>query len=128
MKPLTHEWADKAEGDWHDALRAYRARIYPNYDSTCFHAQQCVEKYLKAQLDEVGIAFSKTHNLQILLTLLVALEPTWDALLPQAIALNSYAIDFRYPGKSATRVEAKLAIENCRQARLVIRTALGLPV
>ena len=70
MNPLTVEWIDKAEGDFTTALRELRARKSPNYDGACFHAQQCVEKYLKARLQESGIAFSKTHNLTVLLDLL----------------------------------------------------------
>jgi HEPN domain-containing protein len=50
MNPLTVEWVDKAEGDMATAKRELRARKQPNYDATCFHAQQCVEKYLKALL------------------------------------------------------------------------------
>jgi HEPN domain-containing protein len=128
MKQLTQEWIDKAEGDWHDAQRAYRARKHPNYDSACFHAQQCVEKYLKARLEEAGIAFTKTHDLPLLLTLTGRVEPQWAALQPQANALNSYAVDFRYPGKSATKANAKQAIADCREIRRAVRTAFGLPV
>jgi HEPN domain-containing protein len=50
--PLTPEWIEKAEGDFHSALRELRARKNPNYSSACFHAQQCVEKYLKGRLQE----------------------------------------------------------------------------
>lgn len=35
MKPLTREWVDKAEGDFHSCERETRARRYPNYDSAC---------------------------------------------------------------------------------------------
>jgi hypothetical protein len=59
MKRITREWIDKAEGDWSSAQREARARKNPNYDSACFHAQQCVEKYLKARLQEANIPFSK---------------------------------------------------------------------
>ena len=48
MKPITKEWVDKAEEDWSTALREVRVRKNPSYDSVCFHAQQCAEKYLKA--------------------------------------------------------------------------------
>jgi HEPN domain-containing protein len=67
MKPITLEWINKAEGDWTSAQREYRARQRPNYDASCFHAQQCAEKYLKARLEEAGIAFGRTHNLTSLL-------------------------------------------------------------
>lgn len=59
MKPLTHEWVMKAEGDFAMVEREARARKSPNYDGLCFHAQQCVEKYLKARLCEAGIEFPK---------------------------------------------------------------------
>lgn len=128
MKQITREWVDKAEGDWHDALRAYRARKHPNYDSACFHSQQCVEKYIKARLDEGGIAFSKTHDLPLLLRLALQAEPQWAVLQQQANSLNSYSVDFRYPGMSATKARAKQAVADCREVRRVIRTAFGLPV
>lgn len=63
MQPLTIEWITKAEGDLATAWRELRARKSPNYDSACFHAQQCAEKYLKASLQEAGSPFGKTHNL-----------------------------------------------------------------
>jgi HEPN domain-containing protein len=128
MKKITQEWIKKAEGDWEDALSRYRARKNPNYDSTCFHSQQCAEKYLKGMLEEAGIAFPKTHNLIFLLTLLSAHDPTWNAWLPQATALNGYAVDFRYPGMSATKAEAKQAIKDCREIRLAARATFGLPI
>ena len=59
MLPLTSEWIMKAEGDYTTMLRVLRARNSPNYDAACFHAQQCAEKYLKARLQEEGLAFPK---------------------------------------------------------------------
>ena len=40
MQPLTTEWVQKAEGDLTTAQRELRARLNPNYDAACFHAQQ----------------------------------------------------------------------------------------
>lgn len=48
MNSLTAEWIEKAEADFHSAQREYRARKHPNYDAACFHAQQSIEKYMKA--------------------------------------------------------------------------------
>ena len=70
MQPLTTEWINKAEGDLVTARRELRARTAPNYDTACFHAQQCAEKYLKALLQEAETPFGKTHNLSLLLDLL----------------------------------------------------------
>ena len=61
--PVVDEWISKAEGDYFSALREHRARKHVNRDSACFHAQQSVEKYLKAVLVDLGIAFAKTHDL-----------------------------------------------------------------
>jgi HEPN domain-containing protein len=69
MKPLTQEWVEKAEGDFATAERELKVRKNPNYDAVCFHAQQCVEKYLKARLQEEGIIFRKTHDLGALIRL-----------------------------------------------------------
>jgi HEPN domain-containing protein len=51
MNPLTAEWIAKASADLATAGREMRARKDTNYDAVCFHAQQCVEKLLKAALD-----------------------------------------------------------------------------
>lgn len=40
MKPLTAEWAAKAEGDFATAQREASAQSAPNYDAACFHALQ----------------------------------------------------------------------------------------
>ena len=128
MKPITLEWIDKAEGDYIAAQREARARKQPVFDAACFHAQQCGEKYLKAKLVEAGLAFGKTHNLIALLSLILPIEPTWRSLQPALNALNVYAVDYRYPGYSATKAEAQSALKNCRDVRRVIRQAFGLPV
>jgi HEPN domain-containing protein len=82
MNDLTREWLAKAEGDFHSAQREARARKHANYDSACFHAQQCAEKYLKAALQEEGIPFGKTHDLVGLLGLSLPAHPGWALLQP----------------------------------------------
>ncbi len=67
MNPIAFEYVEKAEGDFATAERELGVTVNPNYDAVCFHAQQCAEKYLKAQLQESGIRFGKTHDLTLLL-------------------------------------------------------------
>jgi len=62
MKLLTREWVEKAEEGYRVARRERQAKP-PAYSAVCFHAQQCVEKYLKALLQEHESAFSRTHDL-----------------------------------------------------------------
>lgn len=126
MNPLTVEWVDKAEGDFTTALRELRARKSPNYDAACFHAQQCVEKYLKARLQEAGIAFSKTHNLTFLLDLLLPVEPGWDIFRQKLLALTAFAVAYRYPGASADKDTARQALNFCKEIRQEVRLSFGL--
>jgi len=128
MKPQTAEWVEKAEGDWNAAQQLNRVRKDPNYDGVCFHCQQCVEKYLKARLEEAGVNFPKTHDLIKLLGLVITVEPQWVALHPLIATLNPYAVGYRYPGLTATKADAMAAIKDCKEVRRVIRAAFGLPV
>ncbi|HVS20565.1 MAG TPA: HEPN domain-containing protein [Pyrinomonadaceae bacterium] len=111
MKPITSEWVDKAEGDFATAQRELNAKDHPNYDAVCFHSQQCAEKYLKAYLQEADIPFRKTHDLAELLDSALAIEPAWEPLRPDLHALSSFAVEYRYPGKTAEADEASEAFE-----------------
>ncbi|MBI2433302.1 MAG: HEPN domain-containing protein [Candidatus Hydrogenedentes bacterium] len=53
-----------------------QAPLPVNYDSVCFHAQQCGEKYAKALLQEAGVAFRKTHDLGELVDLASSVNST----------------------------------------------------
>lgn len=127
MNPLTHEWVEKAEGDWATANRELRARKMPNYDAVCFHAQQCAEKYLKARLQEANTSFPPTHDLIALLKLLAPIEPAWTSLLPFLRALTQLAVSVRYPGLSSNKAMARQAVVMCRDVRQTVRRSLNLP-
>ncbi|MCH7872111.1 MAG: HEPN domain-containing protein [Planctomycetes bacterium] len=126
MKPLTREWIEKAEGDYEAAGLLLRARKHPNYDASCFHAQQCVEKWMKAMLIEAGIQFERTHDLPALLDLLRAVNRSWELLRPAATTLSDYAVRFRYPGSSADKPMAKIAFQACKLVRETLREHLGM--
>jgi HEPN domain-containing protein len=126
MKPLTQEWIDKAEGDWSTLMREFRARKNPNYDAVCFHAQQCAEKYLKARLQEASIPFKKIHDLKILLNDILPIEQTWISLRNNADSLTIYAVKFRCPGNSSSKLEAKESVKHCRLIRKTVRQSFGL--
>jgi HEPN domain-containing protein len=128
MKPETLEWIEKAEEDWLMAQRGYRARKQPSYNAACFHAQQCAEKYLKARLFEAGVGFAKTHNLIALLQLVLPLEPGWASWQAPARTLGVYAVDYRYPGNTATKANARDAMRQCRALRRLARLSFGLPM
>ena len=125
MNPLTLEWARKADGDA-TAARILTQSAAPVHDAICFHAQQCIEKYLKAWLQEANIAFRRTHDLEELLDLIVPTVPTWGKWQPDFLILTSHAVDFRYPGKSSSAADAEHALKVCEEVRNAIRAELKL--
>jgi HEPN domain-containing protein len=121
MRQITQEWVDKAEGDFATAHRELQVQQMANYDAVCFHSQQCVEKYLKACLQEENIAFNRIHDLGRLLDLLLPVEPTWETLRPMLEVLTAYAVEFRYPGISANQALATQSFKDCETVRQIIR-------
>jgi HEPN domain-containing protein len=111
MNPLTAEWIEKASADLATAGREMRARKDPNYDAVCFHAQQCVEKLLKAALTETGRDFSRTHDLNHLLDIILPVQPLWEAFRSSFQELVAYAVEYRYPGESASKEMAQTALK-----------------
>jgi len=124
MKPLTLEWIDKAERDYETMERESRVRKNPNPDAVCFHAQQCVEKYLKARLCEAGERVPKIHDLNALLDRVLPLEALWSAYRKSFLYLSEYAVNIRYPGDFVEKDDALAARGYCRAFREVARMAM----
>lgn len=61
-----------------------------------FHAQQTVEKLLKAWLSEIGVRYQKIHDLQILFALLKDNNQNIPLDLEELEELIDFAITFRY--------------------------------
>mgnify|MGYP000228345391 CR=1 FL=1 len=96
MKAVTADWLRSAQTD----IETIEA-ILGNPSLTAvvaFHAQQCVEKCLKALLEEYDIDMGKTHNL---LSLKTAVERKHFVDLDEDTLslLNSLYISSRYPGE-----------------------------
>ena len=106
MKPLTHEWSQKAEGDY-TAAETLRQAENPVYDAICFHTQQCVEKYLNAWLVQHEIDFPRTHDLEALAKQCLPSLPDLSALMDGLRFLTSFAVEIRYPGTFAEPQDAE---------------------
>ena len=63
---IARQWVEKAEHDLLNIENNLAANDIP-WDTVCFHAQQCTEKYLKAVLAWKRVEFPKTHDLRVLL-------------------------------------------------------------
>jgi len=98
MKASTREWVAKAEEDFTVTRLLARPRKKPLWSPVCFHAQQCVEKYLKARLNEASLPLPRTHDLEQLLNQVLAVESLWAAFRPVLKRLSDAAVVPRYPG------------------------------
>jgi HEPN domain-containing protein len=54
---LVKMWIRKAESDLKTSIHSLKIKPDPPFDTICFHAQQCAEKYLKAYLTYHEIEF-----------------------------------------------------------------------
>jgi HEPN domain-containing protein len=126
MNNLVNEWVEKAEEDFRAALTLHRSRRYPTHNAVCFHAQQCIEKYLKAILEKHGIIIRKIHALAILLDQCAAIHPLLSGMRSDMVRLSEYAVEFRYPGESATVNDGAEAMSIMLKSRVELRMALGL--
>lgn len=125
MKKTTREWIRKAENDSRLAAKLARGKE-AFHDELCFHCQQSAEKYLKALLNEAGIAIPRTHHLDDLLNLLVPNHPPLRRFRRGLIFLSDFAVVYRYPGENATKRQALAAHRWCRHIRLACRGLLGI--
>jgi HEPN domain-containing protein len=125
LSAVAGEWVAKAEGDLKAAVYMLEMDDECPADSVGFHAQQCVEKYLKAFLVLKEIDFPKTHDIEKILALLPG-----DVRLPVSVeeqrTLTSYATLTRYPGdyEPVTLSEAKRAVRIARRMRRNLRKLL----
>lgn len=120
MKEVTREWIVKAEEDFLVAEREIEEKP-PVYNAVCFHCQQCIEKYLKAILQENDVLIDKTHDLDVLLEKSKKFVADINSYKMEIIVLSAYATEFRYPGIMASEEDAKEAISTTEKAREIIR-------
>ena len=126
MNPITLEWIQKAEGDYTTINLLVQSPI-SSKDVICFHAQQCIEKYLKAWLQENNVPTPKTHDLEELLNLIISFIPSWTSWFSDFSTLTEHAVDFRYPGRFASEEDVEHATRICNLVRDAVRDTLKIP-
>jgi HEPN domain-containing protein len=124
MNDLVEEWLNKAEGDRLTAKREVKVTDSPNWDAVSFHAQQAVEKYLKAILQQQGIPFTRTHDLTQLLKALLPKYPDLASQSDNLEWLTAFAVEIRYPGESAIEEDAKQAVAIMEDVIVLISSKL----
>ncbi len=87
--------ARKAEGDA-KAMRLLAPNPEISDEIVGFHAQQAVEKWLKAVLGSRGIDFEYTHDLHRLIAEVTAAVGEFPFDIPEVVALTEHAVPLRY--------------------------------
>ena len=105
-------WVEKAGRD----LRLAELAAGEGFgEEAAFHAQQAVEKALKALITARGERPPKTHDIDVLLARLerlgVEVGEEWRE---EASALTAYGVEARYPGPPIAMEEAERAIDTAR--------------
>lgn len=95
-KTAIERWLIKAANDLRTA-QTMLAVDPPVTDVVCFHAQQCVEKCLKAFLTAAHRHVEKTHNLPRLVELCREENSAIGQLASVGVELTDYAVVGRYP-------------------------------
>jgi HEPN domain-containing protein len=95
MKPTTHEWLTRAAEDLAAAQVLLSRPDLTN--AVAFHAQQAVEKALKAVIEEMDLGFVRTHSLTRLYELV---RPHYPIIgdMDMLDRLDAVYIEARYPG------------------------------
>jgi len=122
---VIRQWTAKADNDLINAEHTLTLKNNCPFDTVCFHAQQCVEKYIKALLSFKAIDFPKTHDISELIALLPkGIRP--DLTAEEQERLTDYATSMRYPGdwEPITRAEAENAVAAAKMVREAVRALL----
>jgi HEPN domain-containing protein len=119
---LVREWIVKADHDLTVAIHILKLGKDAPPETLGFHAQQCVEKYLKAILVYRCIPFTKTHVIRDLMALVPRRYlPALDK--GMQVDLTRYASVTRYPvpGPDISLTAARKAVTAARRVRRQVR-------
>jgi len=112
MKKITSEWLKSASDDLL-LIEEIMSKSSLTHIAA-FHAQQTIEKSLKAVLEEKGIEIPKIHKLKTLFSITkVALEESDDSLIVSL--LDSLYIEARYPGEMGLMPDGKPSLDDSRR-------------
>ncbi len=107
MKDITNEWLKAAKDDLDTVEELITEEHLTNI--VAFHAQQCVEKSIKAMMEEFEIPFSKIHSLETLIEKLVD-KIDFDIENEIVLKLDKLYLDARYPGDTGLLPDGKPSI------------------
>lgn len=119
-------WIRRAEDDL-EAGKILMRSNHPIYWVTCFHMQQCVEKYLKAFLIFHGREHPRTHNILSIVNLCAQIFPSFYELKEWGVReLTRSATALRYGEEpyAPNQEETQGAVELAERVRAFVREKL----
>jgi len=96
LQDYVEQWLFRAHEDIAVIDRLISADPQAYASSICFHAQQAVEKYLKALLAWQGVDFPRTHDVDFLLAECGKVTPGQFAAIDLK-SLTDFGVSVRYP-------------------------------
>jgi HEPN domain-containing protein len=125
MKEATRVWIAKANKDLGTAGFALQSVDGPLPVTTAFHCQSAAEKYLKAFLQEHGVAYSSQHNLTPLLESCISIDRSFEGLRPDIHRLEGYSIASRYPKASNSAEFRTEAMDTAKRVKEFVLNKLA---
>lgn len=124
-RDFVRQWLRKAVGD----LSAARHLLVGEPElarGAAFHAQQAVEKLLKAALVWHQVEFPKTHDIGRLVDLVATADADLAAATREAAEVTPFGVETRYPGDESepTQAEAEMAVGLAERVRDAVRERL----
>lgn len=125
QRDLVGQWIMKGDQDLAAAEIVLQSGVRLQF-VIAFHAQQAVEKYLKALLVRHQVYFPKTHDIGKVLDLVAACEPAIAEDLHEATLLTPFGVEIRYPGDTPELMpgEETRAVEIARRVRDAVKALL----
>jgi HEPN domain-containing protein len=115
-KILVDEWLEIANDDLEAAQYLFGKPHRKQLEIICYHCQQCAEKSLKAFLCANGVAFTKTHEVELLCGQCSEIEPAFSKFYDACETLEIYATKTRYPNRvDINEHDAKKAIQEAAE-------------
>lgn len=113
MKYITGEWLKAASYDILTIKKILNEEDLTHIAS--FHAEQAVEKVLKALIEEQNINVPKIHDIRRLHKMVEALIPLDEEHLEILLTINELYTDSRYPGDFGLLPDGKPGIDDARK-------------
>ena len=112
MKKISEEWLKTAKDDLRVADKIISDEALTHM--VAFHSQQCIEKSLKAVMEEYGIDLVRIHNLERLLEI-VKNHVKIDVNIVLIEKMDKLYIDSRYPADFGLLPDGKPTIEDAEE-------------